>query len=150
MTMALAQHPELRERAREEVMAVAPEGQMTMEQLDRLNYLAQLSKEVRRFFAMNSATFFGKATEDMEIGGYRVPKGWGMIGAIHITMRSAEGVRRPRHLRPRAVHARAGGRAGARAATCRTAAASATTTAARARTSSRSPSRSTWRCCCAG
>jgi cytochrome P450 len=90
LTMVLGQHPEMRERAREEVMAVSPDGPITMEQLDRLTYLGQLSKEVRRFFAMNSATFFGKATEDMEIGGYRVPKDWGMIGAIHINMRSPE------------------------------------------------------------
>ena len=61
-----------------------------MEQLARMDYLGQLSKEVRRFFAMNSATFFGKAIEDLEIGGYHVPKGWGMIGAIHINMRNPD------------------------------------------------------------
>jgi retinoid hydroxylase len=90
LTMVLAQHPEMRDQARAEVMAVSPDGPITMEQLDRLTYLGQLSKEVRRFFAMNSATFFGKAVEDMEIGGYRVPKGWGLIGAIHINMRNPE------------------------------------------------------------
>ena len=88
LTMTLAQHPEMRERARAEVLAVSPDGQVTMEQLPRMEYLGQLSKEVRRFFAMNSATFFGKALEDMEIGGYRVPKDWGLIGAIHINQRN--------------------------------------------------------------
>ena len=39
---------------------------------------------------MNSATFFGKATEDMDIGGYRVPEGWGVSGAIHINMRNLD------------------------------------------------------------
>jgi cytochrome P450 len=39
---------------------------------------------------MNSATFFGKAIDDLEIGGYHVPKGWGMIGAIHINMRNPD------------------------------------------------------------
>ena len=43
-------------------------------------------------------------------------------------------LRRPRHLRPRAVHSRSARRRWRRAATCRTAQASATTTAARART----------------
>jgi cytochrome P450 len=90
LTMVLGQRPELRERAREEVLAVSPEGQITMEQLARMDYLAQLSKEVRRYFAMNSATFFGKAIDDLEIGGYHVPKGWGMIGAIHINMRNPD------------------------------------------------------------
>ena len=90
LTMVLAQRPDLRERAREEVLAVSPEGPITMEQIDQLTFLGQLSKEVRRMFAMNSATFFGKATADMEIGGYQVPKDWGLIGAIHITMRNAD------------------------------------------------------------
>ncbi len=90
LTMVLGQRPDLQARARDEVLAVSPEGQITMEQLSQLTYLAALSKEVRRFFAMNSATFFGKATEDMEIGGFRVPEGWGLAGAIHINMRNPD------------------------------------------------------------
>ena len=34
MTMVLGQHPELQERAREEVLAVSPDGPITMEQID--------------------------------------------------------------------------------------------------------------------
>lgn len=90
LTMVLGQRPELRERARAEVQAVSPDGQVTLEQLERLTFLGQLSKEVRRFFAMNSATFFGKAVEDVEIGGYQVPQGWGVIGAIHINQRNPQ------------------------------------------------------------
>ncbi|MEO6512963.1 MAG: cytochrome P450, partial [Nocardioides sp.] len=88
LTMVLGQRPELRERARAEVQAVSPDGQVTLEQLERLTFLGQLSKEVRRFFAMNSATFFGKAVEEVDIGGYHVPKDWGVIGAIHINQRN--------------------------------------------------------------
>jgi retinoid hydroxylase len=95
LTMVLGQRPDLRQRAREEVLAVSPEGQVTMEQLARMDYLGQLSKEVRRHFAMNSSTFFGKAVDDLEIGGYHVPKGWGMIGAIHINMRNADNFEDP-------------------------------------------------------
>jgi cytochrome P450 len=90
ITMVLAQRPDLMERARREVLEVAPEGPIRMEQLDRLVFLGQLSKELRRYFAMNSANFFGKATQDLEVEGYRIPKGWGAIAAIHITMRSAD------------------------------------------------------------
>ncbi|MBF4769589.1 cytochrome P450 [Nocardioides agariphilus] len=90
LTMVLGQRPELRDKAREEVLAVSPDGQITMDQVARMTYLGQLSKEVRRHFAMNSATFFGRAVEDLDIGGYHVPKGWGMIGAIHINMRNPE------------------------------------------------------------
>lgn len=90
ITMVLAQRPDLMERARREVLEVAPEGPIRMEQLDRLVFLGQLSKELRRYFAMNSANFFGRATQDLEVEGYRIPKGWGAIAAIHITMRSAD------------------------------------------------------------
>jgi cytochrome P450 len=89
VTMAIGQRPDLMERAREEIMRVAPEGQLTMEHMDKLEYLERISKELRRFFAMNSATFFGKVKQSMEVGGYHIPEGWGAIGALHITMRSA-------------------------------------------------------------
>ena len=36
LTMVLGQHPEMREKAREEVLAVSPDGQITMEQLVRM------------------------------------------------------------------------------------------------------------------
>jgi cytochrome P450 len=90
ITMTMGQRPDLMERAREEVMRVAPEGQLTMAHMDKLEYLERLSKELRRFFAMNSATFFGRVKQSVEIGGYHIPEGWGAIGAIHITMRAAE------------------------------------------------------------
>lgn len=86
ITMTLAQHPELMERAREEALRVAPDGSITMDQLDRMEYLERLSRELRRFFAMNSATFFGKVKSEIEVGGYRIPAGWGAIGGVHITM----------------------------------------------------------------
>jgi cytochrome P450 len=53
-------------------------------------YLEQISKEVRRFFALNSATFFGRLTAPMEVGGYRIPAGWAAMGAIHINMRNPD------------------------------------------------------------
>jgi cytochrome P450 len=89
-TMILGQHPDIIERARAEVLAVSPEGPITMDQIERMEYLEQISKEVRRYFAMNSATFFGRTQEEMEVGGYRIPKGWGAIGGIHINMRNPD------------------------------------------------------------
>lgn len=100
ITLALGQYPELMERARAEVMGVAPEGPVTMEQMDRLEYLERLSKELRRFYAMNSATFFGRVKRSVEIGGYHIPAGWGAIGAIHITMRNPEVWEEPERFDP--------------------------------------------------
>lgn len=90
VTMIVGQHPEIMERARAEVLAVTPDGPITLAQLDRLEYLGRISKELRRYFAMNSATFFGRVTAPMEVGGYRIPAGWGAIGGIHINMRNPE------------------------------------------------------------
>ena len=44
LTMTLGQHPEMREKARAEVRAVSPDGQVTMEQLPRMEYLGQLPR----------------------------------------------------------------------------------------------------------
>ncbi|MFB7885356.1 cytochrome P450 [Microbacterium sp. NPDC056057] len=89
-TMIVGQHPDVMERARAEVLAVSPDGPITMEQIERMEYLEQISKEVRRYFAMNSATFFGRVQADMEVGGFRIPKGWGAMGGIHINMRNPD------------------------------------------------------------
>ncbi|WP_341999487.1 cytochrome P450 [Microbacterium sp. LWH7-1.2] len=89
-TMIVGQHPDIMERARAEVLAVSPDGPITMEQIERMEYLEQISKEVRRYFAMNSATFFGRVQSDMEVGGFRIPKGWGAMGGIHINMRNPD------------------------------------------------------------
>jgi cytochrome P450 len=90
LTMAMGQQPELIERARQEVMDVSPDGPITMEHLDRMEYIERLSRETRRKFMLNSATFFGRALADVDIGNYRIPKGWGAIAAIHITMRNPD------------------------------------------------------------
>ncbi len=100
ISMTLGQRPDLMEKAREEVMRVAPDGQLTMEHMDKLEYLERLSKELRRFFAMNSATFFGKVKESIEVGGYHIPQGWGAIGGIHITMRAPENFENPDRFDP--------------------------------------------------
>lgn len=90
VTLALGEHPDVALRARAEVLEVAPEGPVSMEQLDALQYLRQVSQELRRYYAMNAATFFGRVTEELEVGGYRIPKGWGAMGAVHLTLRNPD------------------------------------------------------------
>lgn len=90
VTMIVGQRPDIMERARQEVRDVTADGPITMSQLDRLEFLGRISKELRRYFAMNSATFFGRVQAPMEVGGYRIPAGWGAIGGIHINMRNPD------------------------------------------------------------
>ena len=114
LTMVLAQRPELRERAREEVLAVSPEGPITMEQIDQLTFLGQLSKEVRRMFAMNSGDLLRQGHRGH--GDRRLPGPEG-LGADrrdphhHAQRRRVGG---PRHVRPGPVHRRARGRVASR------------------------------------
>jgi len=100
LTMALGQHPEIVAKARAEIDRIAPSGQLTMDQIDELEYLEQITKEVRRYFAMNSATFFGRVKKPMEVAGYRIPAGWGAIGAIHINMRNEDVFEEPDRFDP--------------------------------------------------
>ena len=114
LTMVMGQRPDLMGRALEEVRAVSPDGEITREHLERLTYLTQLARELRRYFPMNSSTFFGRVTEDIEVGGYRIPAGWGAIGGVHITLHSPEVFAEPERFdpdrfSPEAVAARAPG-----------------------------------------
>lgn len=99
-TLALGEHSKVLEAAREEVMRVAPDGQLTMDHMDQLETLERISRETRRFYAMNSATFFGRVTKTIEVGGYQIPAGWGAIGALHITMRSKDVYKNPDNFNP--------------------------------------------------
>jgi cytochrome P450 len=76
------------EKAREEVLSKVPDGPLTMDRLDGLEFLERLSREIRRYYAMNSATFFATVKEPVDVMGYHIPAGWGAMAAIHITMRN--------------------------------------------------------------
>ena len=62
MGIALAEHPDVRERARQEVQGVTPSGPLDLQTLTRLTYLTQVGKEVRRYYKLLPATFFARVT----------------------------------------------------------------------------------------
>lgn len=76
LMMALAQHPDVLNKARAEQFqepdkTVAP----TLEQLRQMTYLDQIIKEVERLYPPVGGGFRG-VTKAFEFNGYRVPQGW--------------------------------------------------------------------------
>lgn len=75
---ALAQHPEVLERARSEQLALAAQGPLTMSQLDQMPYLEQVLREVERLHPPVSGGFRG-ILDSCELNGYQIPRGWQLM-----------------------------------------------------------------------
>lgn len=73
--MALAQHLDVWERARLEQQQVAPDGNLTIEQLKEMTYLEQILREVERLYPPVGGGFRG-VVESFDYQGYHIPKGW--------------------------------------------------------------------------
>jgi cytochrome P450 len=86
MCMSLSQNPGVMERARREVMDHASEGQLTLEQLERLEYLEQVTREVRRHNRIFASTFFDRVTMPLDYNDYHITVGWKATGGIYTTM----------------------------------------------------------------
>lgn len=86
MCLSLARNPGTTDRARKEVLDNIPEGKIALENLMRLTFLDSVTKEVRRHNRVFASTFFDWVTEDVEYGGYSIPKGWKATGGIFTTM----------------------------------------------------------------
>jgi cytochrome P450 len=100
LCLALAQHPEIMAQARAEVREHAPQGPLNMERLAKLDYLDQVSREVRRFYPLNAATFFARVKQDCEFQNYRIPKGWGAVGGIYTTLHIPQVFPEPERFKP--------------------------------------------------
>lgn len=71
----LAQHPDIRDQAIAEIDAVLAGRQPTVADLPRLAYVEQIIKESMRLYPPAWALFAREAIEEVEIGGYRLPRG---------------------------------------------------------------------------
>ena len=71
----LATHPEVEAKLHRELDAVLPDRAPTMDDLRRLPYLDNVITETLRLYS--TVWLLGReAIEPVEVGGYRVPKGW--------------------------------------------------------------------------
>lgn len=77
----LHEQPALLERARRELDEAAARGPIDLKALMALPFLMQIVLEAKRH-APILPLVFGTAAKDFELGGYRVPKGWGVFWAL--------------------------------------------------------------------
>ena len=73
--MLLAKHPEVCDRCRAELRAVCGNNAPTFADLTKLTYLNAVIRESLRLYPPAIGVFLRKATEDVTIAGYTVPKG---------------------------------------------------------------------------
>jgi len=71
----LATHPEIRQRILAEVDEVLHDSPPTLADLPRLEYTTQVIQESMRLYPPAWALFAREAIEDVEIGGYTLPRG---------------------------------------------------------------------------
>ncbi|HEX4337360.1 MAG TPA: cytochrome P450 [Polyangiaceae bacterium] len=82
--LLLARNPGIREKARAEVLRIAPSGDISLEQLLKLKYVLNTCRESRRAARLVPNTFFAKVKKSFVYRDYYVPAGWratAMIGA---------------------------------------------------------------------
>ncbi|HVT14613.1 MAG TPA: cytochrome P450 [Thermoanaerobaculia bacterium] len=79
LVLQLTRHPDVHRRLAAEV-ATLPPGELRLESLAALPYLAQVVMEVKRLCPI-APVFFGKARYSFEFKDYRVPAGWMVLWA---------------------------------------------------------------------
>ncbi len=75
LVMVLAQYPKIWNKARQEQLQLAAEGDLSLSQLKQMPYLEQILKEVERLFPPVGGGFRG-VIKALAFNGYQVPVGW--------------------------------------------------------------------------
>jgi len=79
--IALAKHPEVRDRLLAEIQDKTS-AEPTFDELLGLEYAGQFFKELMRFYPVVPQTFFGRVVKPFEIHGYQIPEGWKATGVV--------------------------------------------------------------------
>jgi len=87
-------------RARAEVREKIPDGPLDLEQLNKLTFLDQVSREVLRSNRLNASTLTARIKEPIHYLGYSVPKDWRAYGGIFTTMQDENVFTRPDEFDP--------------------------------------------------
>ncbi len=84
LCLELARHPEILEKAREEQLQLANQGDLDLEKLGKMPYLEQVLWEVERLYQPVGGGFRG-VIKDFEFKGFHVPAGWQLFYSIRTT-----------------------------------------------------------------
>ncbi|WP_088889099.1 cytochrome P450 [Leptolyngbya ohadii] len=96
--LLLAQHPDVKARARAEQAKFAGMP-LTLETLKEMTYLEQILKEVLRCVAPVGGGF-REVIETCELGGFTIPKGWKVLYEINLTHQDSEIFANPEQFDP--------------------------------------------------
>jgi len=86
LAQCLGRYPEVRARAREEILLQVPSGPLDMAAIRKLEYLDRVCKESRRVAPVLPITFFGKVMRECSFEGVRIPEGHKAVGCIGPTL----------------------------------------------------------------
>jgi retinoid hydroxylase len=81
LCLALAQHPEVLDRARAEQVEIGIDTPISIDSLKQMTYLDRVLREVERMYPPVGGGFRG-VVEEFEFNGYRVPRGWQVLYRI--------------------------------------------------------------------
>lgn len=100
LALKLAQNPEVMARARREVLSQCPRGLCSVAQLNQLEYVGQVCREVLRCNRINSSTFMARVAEPISYNGYSIPAGWRAFGGVFLTMQDRRVFKNPHSFDP--------------------------------------------------
>jgi cytochrome P450 len=96
----LARFPEVQERLREEVAAVLGGRAVTLEDLPRLAFASSVVKESLRIYPPTPVLINREAVTEVEVGGYRLPRGSLVILSPYVTQRDPRWFPEPERFDP--------------------------------------------------
>jgi len=83
----MGKHPEVQQRVRDEIQSVFHENPLGLADVSKLPYLTAVIKETLRLYPPAVGVFAREAQEQIELGGYEIPKGSIVYAFSYVTHR---------------------------------------------------------------
>jgi len=100
LLLNLGRSPEVQERLYQEIMSVAPKGDFTGDQLEKMNYFKQVIRESHRLTAPGPGSVMRVLEKPIELCGYQVPPGVKIICCAAAIQMDPQFVKEPEEFNP--------------------------------------------------